>query len=109
MMLLLGCDVSAHRFDLRKTNRENAVTVLPGKILQVSGSIFDPEGGSAFYFLDHFCGLASTGEGREDMHVIFDASNEDWLAVMAQKNAADVTVEFFAQIPIAQKRATLFG
>ena len=42
MVFLLAGDVMAHSVDLRKTNGENAVAILPREIMQIEGFLSSP-------------------------------------------------------------------
>jgi hypothetical protein len=43
------------------------------------------------------------------MNVVFHAAHNDRLAIEIGKNAAEVTVQFLAQRPVAQKWSPVFG
>ena len=57
VMFLLSGDVISHRLNLRKSDGENAVAILPREIIQVGAFGFQPERRAAFDFLDHFRSL----------------------------------------------------
>jgi hypothetical protein len=43
------------------------------------------------------------------MRMIFHATHDDGLAIEIGQNAAEVTMQFLAQCPVAKKWATVFG
>jgi len=43
------------------------------------------------------------------MRVILHASDNDWLTIVLRQNAADLTMEFFSQMRLAQEWTAIFG
>ena len=43
------------------------------------------------------------------MYMILHAANDEGLAILVRQNAAEVTVQFFPQRFVANKRAAVFG
>src|SRR5208282_1811020 len=107
MVLLLSGDISPHRFDLRESNGENPVTILPGKVAKARASGLDPQRGSAFDLLDHLCRRAGARQGAQEMNMVFDTANNNRLALEMGQYPAEVPVEFFAQGSVAQKWTTV--
>src|ERR1035437_8381206 len=109
MMLLLSGNVIPHGLSLRKSDGENAVTILPREIMQVGAFGFQPKRRTAFDLLDHFRRLTGPRQRREQMNMIFHAADDDGLAIVMGQDAAKIAVQFFAQSFVAQKWATAFG
>ena len=42
------------------------------------------------------------------MHMIFRATCDHWLTIEIGQNPTEITVEFFAQSPVTQKRSAFF-
>ena len=107
VMLFLVRDVVADSGNLRGADREDAVAVLPGEVGEGRGCRFEPDGGTSFrLFHDVGCG-ASAGERGEDMDVVGDAADDDGLAIESGENAAELGVEFGAEIAVVHIRATV--
>ena len=74
MVLVLMGDVFARLVQQGRAHRKNAKSRLPPKICQRRIVLFDPDAGDAFEFLP--IGLRdAASHSAEDMHMIFDASD----------------------------------
>ena len=43
------------------------------------------------------------------MNVVFNPANDDWLAIQVGQDAAQVSMQFFPQRMVSQKRTAIFG
>lgn len=100
-------DVVADRGDLRGADGEDAVAVLPGEVGQRWVDGFEPDGGTSFRFFDDGGRVARAGEGGEHVDVVGDAADDERLAIESGEDAAEIGVEFSAEIGVVQRRATL--
>ena len=108
-MFLLPGDVITHVFDLRKSNGENAVAVLPREIREVGRFCFQPQRRTAFDLLDHVRRVAGAGQRAEQMHMIFHATDDDGLAFEIREDAAEIAMQFVAQWFVAEEWPPVFG
>ncbi len=109
MVRRLAGDVASHRLHLRKPDGEHPVAILPGELIQLWSLGFEPQRGAAFEFLDQLGRLASAREGRENVDMVFDPTNNQRLAMVVGQNASQIAVQFLAQELVTQKGPTLFG
>ena len=96
MVFLLSGDISPHRFDLRKTDGEYSVTVLPGEVIKLGAPGLDPQRGTAFELFDHRGRFHDARQGAQKMNMIFVPANDHGLAFELGQNSAKVSVQFFA-------------
>ncbi len=93
-MVILAGNIIAHRWNLRKANGKDTITILPCEIVQFRIFRFEPERRATFDFFDHFRWFKGAREGRKDVDMVFYATNDDGLAIMIGKDAAYIMVQF---------------
>ena len=96
-MFLLPGNIISREFKLRKPNRKRPVTILPREIVQIGVFGFDPERGSSFGFFNHLGEGVGAGQRAEEVNMVFDAADDEGLAIEVGQDAAEVAVEFRAE------------
>ena len=101
MVLFLSNDIFPHHFDLRETNGEYSITILPGKVTKVGVFRFHPQRGTAFDLFDHRRHFDGARQGAQKMNMVFNTTNDNGLAWELGQNSAKVSVQFIAQRLVA--------
>src|SRR5437773_8139453 len=109
MMLLLSGDVLLHLVEIGLAHGEIRVAALPLELGVIASALLQPEVRDAFQFLHPFGLRDGAPESREQMQVVFHATDEDGRAIELFGNAAEIGVERVARGFVAQERAAVFG
>src|SRR5581483_4665276 len=89
--------------NLRKTDGENSVAILPREVLRVLAFGFNPQRRASLHFLDHRRRLAGSRQRAQQMDMILDPAHDNWLAVEIGQNSAKVAVQFLPENFVAQE------
>ena len=108
-MVLLPGDVIPHRFDLRKSDGKNSITVLPGKSCNSALLVLIQSDEPRLTSLTIAAASQVRDKAHKKMNMVFDAANNNGLAIEVGQDSAEISVQFFAQWFVAQKWAAVFG
>ena len=109
MVFLLSGDIIAQGVQVRCADGKDAVTSLPGKIMQRDVARFDPNAGDAFEFLDPI----RLGDGAsvpgEQVNMVRDPARKDGRTIELFRCAGEVGVQFRAESGIIEKWSAVLG
>ena len=109
MVLFLACDVGPNGFAVGRADRKDAVSRLPGEVVQSGSAFFDPRAGDALELFDPV-GLGDcAAQSRQEMYVIFDTANEGRGAIEPLGNGSQVGMHFRTENGIAEERDASLG
>ena len=109
VMFLLSGDVLLHLFEIGLAHGEIRVAALPFEIGVIGTAFLQPEVRNAFQFLHPFGLRDGASESREQMDVVFYATDEEGRAIELFGDAAEIRVQRVARWFVAQKRPPVFG
>lgn len=109
MMLLLRGDVLLYLFEIGLAYGERRITALPFKVREVAPAFLQPCVRDAFQFFHPFRLRDDATEPRQNMHMIFHATNLDGRAIQLFGNAAEIRMQRVARRFVTQQRPSVFG
>jgi len=108
-MLFLSGDVLLYLFEIRLTHGEIRVTALPLEVGVITTAFLQPEVGDAFQLLHPFGLRDGASETREQMNMVFHATDEERWAIELLGDAAEIRMQRVARGFVAQERPAILG